>query len=138
MMSGNVTEADVSSLVQNLSAIVQQSPSTTAGNLASVVSLLRSVSSLSLENSLTVSNLTLQVRRFYTIYLACFEDGSYSVALAGLTRNTQARLALYSWKASWFHLPSARTVGLFYYTQVGGRISNAASCRKRIKSLDDG
>ena len=88
MMSGNVTEADVSSLVQNLSAIVQQSPSTTAGNLASVVSLLRSVSSLSLENSLTVSNLTLQVRHFYTIYLAYFEDRSYNVALAGLTRNT--------------------------------------------------
>lgn len=60
MMSGNVTETDVSSLVQNLSAIIQQSPSTTAGTLASVVSLLRSVASLSLENSLTVSNLTLQ------------------------------------------------------------------------------
>lgn len=84
MMSGNVTEADVSSLVQNLSTIVQQSSSTTAGTLASVVSLLRSVSSLSLENSLTVSNSTLQVRHFYTVYLAYFEAGSYNVALAGL------------------------------------------------------
>lgn len=85
MLSSNVTEADVSSLVQNLSAIVQQSPSTTAGTLASVVSLLRGVSSLSLKNSLTVSNLTLQVRHFYTIYLAYFEAGSYNVALADLT-----------------------------------------------------
>lgn len=83
-MSGNVTEADVSSLVQNLSTIVQQSSSTTAGTLASVVSLLRSVSSLSLENSLTVSNSTLQVRHFYTVYLAYFEAGSYNVALVGL------------------------------------------------------
>lgn len=85
MLSSNVTEADVSSLVQNLSAIVQQSPSTTAGTLASVVSLLRGVSSLSLKNSLRVSNLTLQVRHFYTIYLAYFEAGSYNVALADLT-----------------------------------------------------
>ncbi|XP_052599941.1 adhesion G-protein coupled receptor F1, partial [Peromyscus californicus insignis] len=60
MIAGNITEADVSSLVQNLSAIVQQSSSTTAGNLASVVSLLSDISSLSLEKSFTVSNLTLK------------------------------------------------------------------------------
>ncbi|XP_059137695.1 adhesion G-protein coupled receptor F1 [Peromyscus eremicus] len=60
MIAGNITEADVSSLVQNLSAIVQQSSSTTAGNLASVVSLLSDISSLSLANSFTVSNLTLK------------------------------------------------------------------------------
>nr|XP_042122167.1 adhesion G-protein coupled receptor F1 isoform X2 [Peromyscus maniculatus bairdii] len=59
MIAGNITEADVSSLVQNLSAIVESS-STTAGNLASVVSLLSDISSLSLENSFTVSNLTLK------------------------------------------------------------------------------
>ncbi|XP_036023010.1 adhesion G-protein coupled receptor F1 [Onychomys torridus] len=60
MIAGNITEADVSSLVQNLSAIVQQSSSTTAGNLASVVSFLSDISSLSLANSFTVSNLTLK------------------------------------------------------------------------------
>ncbi|KAL6036783.1 hypothetical protein STEG23_035085, partial [Scotinomys teguina] len=60
MISSNITEADVSSLVQNLSAIIQQDSSTTAGNLASVVSLLSHISSLSLEKSFTVSNLTLK------------------------------------------------------------------------------
>ncbi|XP_055471285.1 adhesion G-protein coupled receptor F1 [Psammomys obesus] len=60
MISGKITEEDVSSLVQNLSTILQQNPSTTAGNLASVVSLLSNVSSLSQANSFTVSNLTLK------------------------------------------------------------------------------
>ncbi|XP_034377685.1 adhesion G-protein coupled receptor F1 isoform X1 [Arvicanthis niloticus] len=60
MITGKITEARVASLVQNLSTIVLQSPSTTVGNLGSVVSLLSNISSLSLANSLTVSNLTLK------------------------------------------------------------------------------
>ncbi|XP_021084204.1 adhesion G-protein coupled receptor F1 isoform X2 [Mesocricetus auratus] len=60
MIAGNITEADVSSLVHSLSTIVQQSSSTTVGTLASVVSLLSDVASLSLANALTVSNLTLE------------------------------------------------------------------------------
>ncbi|NP_598537.2 adhesion G-protein coupled receptor F1 precursor [Mus musculus] len=59
MIAGKITEAGVASLVQNLSTILLQSPSTTVGNLGSVVSLLSNISSLSLANSLTVSNLTL-------------------------------------------------------------------------------
>ncbi|CAH7220030.1 adhesion G-protein coupled receptor F1 [Phodopus roborovskii] len=60
MIAGNITEADVSALVHNLSAIVQQSSSTTVGTLASVVSLLSDIASLSLAKALTVSNLTLE------------------------------------------------------------------------------
>ncbi|XP_042527873.1 adhesion G-protein coupled receptor F1 [Dipodomys spectabilis] len=60
VIAGNTTEEDISSLVQNLSAIIQKSPSTTAGNLASVVSILGNISSLSLANHLKVSNLTLK------------------------------------------------------------------------------
>ncbi|XP_031204080.1 adhesion G-protein coupled receptor F1 isoform X2 [Mastomys coucha] len=59
MIAGKITEAGVASLVQNLSTIILHSPSTTVGNLGSVVSLLSNISSLSLANSLTVSNLTL-------------------------------------------------------------------------------
>ncbi|XP_020040542.2 adhesion G-protein coupled receptor F1 isoform X1 [Castor canadensis] len=59
VIAGNVTESDVSSVVQNLSTIIQQSPSTTVGNLASVVSILSSVSSLSLAKHFKVSNSTL-------------------------------------------------------------------------------
>lgn len=55
-----ITEEGVASLVQNLSAIVLQSPSTTVGNLGSVVSLLRNISALSLANSFAVSNSTLK------------------------------------------------------------------------------
>ncbi|XP_052049553.1 adhesion G-protein coupled receptor F1 [Apodemus sylvaticus] len=60
MLAGKITEAGVASLVQNLSTIILQSPSTTVGNLGSVVSLLSNISSLSLANSLTVSSLTLK------------------------------------------------------------------------------
>ncbi|KAM4835425.1 adhesion G-protein coupled receptor F1 [Thomomys bottae] len=60
VIAGNATEEDVSSLVQNLSAIIQKSPSMTVGNLASVVSILGNVSSLSLVNHLKVSNVTLK------------------------------------------------------------------------------
>ncbi|XP_035308727.1 adhesion G-protein coupled receptor F1 isoform X3 [Cricetulus griseus] len=60
MIAGNITEDDVSSLVHNLSTIIQQSSSTTVGTLASVVSLLSNIASLSLANALTVSNLTLE------------------------------------------------------------------------------
>ncbi|OWK13086.1 ADGRF1 [Cervus elaphus hippelaphus] len=52
------TEAAVSSLVQKLAMVIQQSPSTTAGNLASVVSILGGISSL--KESFTVSNLTME------------------------------------------------------------------------------
>ncbi|XP_023400871.1 adhesion G-protein coupled receptor F1 isoform X1 [Loxodonta africana] len=57
---GNATEATMSSLVQNLSVIIEQSPSTTAGTLASVVSILGNVSSLSLANHFKVSNSTME------------------------------------------------------------------------------
>ncbi|XP_021568228.1 adhesion G-protein coupled receptor F1 isoform X2 [Carlito syrichta] len=57
---GNATEAAVSSLVRNLSVIIRQSPSTTAGNLASVVSILGNISSLSLASHLRVSNSTME------------------------------------------------------------------------------
>uniref|UniRef100_A0A2K5XIK8 Adhesion G protein-coupled receptor F1 n=1 Tax=Mandrillus leucophaeus TaxID=9568 RepID=A0A2K5XIK8_MANLE len=60
MIAGNATEAAVSSLVQNLSVIIRQSPSTTAGNLASVVSILSNVSSLSLASHFRVSNSTME------------------------------------------------------------------------------
>ncbi|KAL1771924.1 adhesion G-protein coupled receptor F1 isoform X5 [Sigmodon hispidus] len=60
MIADNITETDVSSLVQNLSVIFEQSSPTTVGNLASVVSLLSNISSLSLTKSFTVSNLTLK------------------------------------------------------------------------------
>ncbi|XP_055261869.1 adhesion G-protein coupled receptor F1 isoform X2 [Moschus berezovskii] len=52
------TEAAVSSLVQKLSMVIQQSPSTTAGDLASVVSVLGSISSL--KKSFVVSNSTME------------------------------------------------------------------------------
>uniref|UniRef100_A0A2I3GKZ0 Adhesion G protein-coupled receptor F1 n=1 Tax=Nomascus leucogenys TaxID=61853 RepID=A0A2I3GKZ0_NOMLE len=61
MIVGNATEAAVSSLVQNLSVIIRQNPSTTAGNLASVVSILSNISSLSLASHFRVSNSTMEV-----------------------------------------------------------------------------
>ncbi|XP_048203607.1 adhesion G-protein coupled receptor F1 [Perognathus longimembris pacificus] len=60
VIAGNATEEDVSSLVQNLSDIIQESPSTTAGNLAAVVSILGNISSLSMAKHLKVSNVTLK------------------------------------------------------------------------------
>nr|XP_055119816.1 adhesion G-protein coupled receptor F1 isoform X1 [Symphalangus syndactylus] len=60
MIVGNATEAAVSSLVQNLSVIIRQNPSTTAGNLASVVSILSNISSLSLASHFRVSNATME------------------------------------------------------------------------------
>lgn len=60
VIAGNATEAAVSSLVQNLSVIIQQNPLITAGNLASVVSILGTASSLSLENHFRVSNSTME------------------------------------------------------------------------------
>ncbi|XP_031290435.2 adhesion G-protein coupled receptor F1 [Camelus dromedarius] len=60
VIASNATEAAMSSLVQNLSIVLQQSPSTTAGNLASVVSILSDVLSLSLENHLRVTSLTVE------------------------------------------------------------------------------
>ncbi|XP_029800715.1 adhesion G-protein coupled receptor F1 [Suricata suricatta] len=60
VITGNATEAAVSSLVRNLSVIIQQNPSTTAGNLASVVSILDSVLSLSLSRHFKVSNSTME------------------------------------------------------------------------------
>uniref|UniRef100_A0A8C9GT04 Adhesion G protein-coupled receptor F1 n=1 Tax=Piliocolobus tephrosceles TaxID=591936 RepID=A0A8C9GT04_9PRIM len=60
MIAGNATEAAVSSLVQNLSIIIRQSRSTTAGNLASVVSILSDISSLSLASHFRVSNSTME------------------------------------------------------------------------------
>lgn len=59
-MAGNATEAAVSSLVGHLSVILQQNPTTTAGNLASVVSILSNVSSLSLASLLRLSNSTME------------------------------------------------------------------------------
>ncbi|KAF5929791.1 hypothetical protein HPG69_002516 [Diceros bicornis minor] len=60
VIAGNATEAAVSSFVRNLSVVIQQSPSTTAGNLASVVSILGSISSLSLASNFRVSNSTME------------------------------------------------------------------------------
>ncbi|XP_037586080.1 adhesion G-protein coupled receptor F1 [Cebus imitator] len=60
MIVGNATEAAVSSLVRNLSVIIRQSPSTTVGNLASVVSILGNISSLSLASHFKVSNSTME------------------------------------------------------------------------------
>ncbi|XP_053459519.1 adhesion G-protein coupled receptor F1 isoform X2 [Nycticebus coucang] len=60
VMASSATEAAVSSLVQNLSVILQKNPSTTAGNLASVVSILGSVSSLSLASHFRVSSSTME------------------------------------------------------------------------------
>ncbi|XP_047653009.1 adhesion G-protein coupled receptor F1 isoform X3 [Phacochoerus africanus] len=56
----SATEAAMSSFVQNLSIIIQQNPSTTAGNLASVVALLGNVSSLSRASNFSVSNSTME------------------------------------------------------------------------------
>ncbi|XP_077620963.1 adhesion G-protein coupled receptor F1 isoform X2 [Crocuta crocuta] len=60
VIAGNATEATVSSLVRNLSLVIQQNPSTTAGNLASVVSILDNVLSLSLSGHFKVSNSTME------------------------------------------------------------------------------
>nr|8HC0_A Chain A, Adhesion G-protein coupled receptor F1 [Homo sapiens] len=60
MIVGNATEAAVSSFVQNLSVIIRQNPSTTVGNLASVVSILSNISSLSLASHFRVSNSTME------------------------------------------------------------------------------
>ncbi|EHB10905.1 Putative G-protein coupled receptor 110 [Heterocephalus glaber] len=59
-IADSATQADVSSVVRELSGILKQSPATTAGSLASVVSLLSSVSSLSLEKGFMVSDSTLE------------------------------------------------------------------------------
>ncbi|XP_072688854.1 adhesion G-protein coupled receptor F1 isoform X1 [Canis lupus baileyi] len=60
VMAGHATETAVSSLVRNLSVVIRQNPSTTAGNLASVVSILDSVLSLSLASHFKVSNSTME------------------------------------------------------------------------------
>ncbi|XP_021577519.3 adhesion G-protein coupled receptor F1 isoform X1 [Ictidomys tridecemlineatus] len=60
LIANSATEMDMSSLVQNLSVIIQQNPSTTAGNLASVVSILGNISFLSMAKNFKVSNLTLE------------------------------------------------------------------------------
>ncbi|XP_004408504.1 PREDICTED: probable G-protein coupled receptor 110 isoform X2 [Odobenus rosmarus divergens] len=60
VITGNATETAVSSLVRNLSVVIQQNPSTTAGNLASVVSILDNALSLLLESHLKVSNSTME------------------------------------------------------------------------------
>ncbi|XP_036723601.1 adhesion G-protein coupled receptor F1 isoform X1 [Balaenoptera musculus] len=60
VIASNATEATVSSLVQNLSMVIQENPSTTAGNLASVVSILGNISSLSLERHFNVSISTME------------------------------------------------------------------------------
>ncbi|XP_004673606.1 PREDICTED: probable G-protein coupled receptor 110 [Condylura cristata] len=60
VLAGNATEAAVSSMVRHLSVIIQKDLLTTAGNLASVVSILGSVSSLSLVNLFRVSNSTME------------------------------------------------------------------------------
>ncbi|XP_006926889.1 adhesion G-protein coupled receptor F1 [Pteropus alecto] len=60
VIAGNATEAAVSSLVRNLSVVIQQNPLITAGNLASVVSILGNVSSLSLARHFRVSNSTME------------------------------------------------------------------------------
>ncbi|XP_032449066.1 adhesion G-protein coupled receptor F1-like [Lynx canadensis] len=60
VIAGNATEAAVSSLVRNLSVVIRQNPSTTAGNLASVVSILDNVLSLSLSSHFKVSNSTME------------------------------------------------------------------------------
>nr|KAF6362454.1 adhesion G protein-coupled receptor F1 [Pipistrellus kuhlii] len=60
VIASNATEAAMSSLVRNLSVLIQQNPSTTAGNLASVVSILGNVSSLSLASHFSVSNSTME------------------------------------------------------------------------------
>ncbi|KAB0397842.1 hypothetical protein E2I00_004470, partial [Balaenoptera physalus] len=62
VIASNATEATVSSLVQNLSMVILENPSTTAGNLASVVSILGNISSLSLERHFNVSISTMEVR----------------------------------------------------------------------------
>ncbi|KAM6185133.1 adhesion G-protein coupled receptor F1 [Rhynchocyon petersi] len=59
-MASNATEAAMSSLVRNLSVIIGQNPATTAGNLASVVSILGNISSLSLASHFKVSNSTIE------------------------------------------------------------------------------
>ncbi|XP_045049408.2 adhesion G-protein coupled receptor F1 isoform X1 [Desmodus rotundus] len=60
VVASNATEAAMSSVVRNLSVLIQQNPSTTAGNLASVVSILGNVSSLSLASHFRVSNSTME------------------------------------------------------------------------------
>uniref|UniRef100_G1P4U0 Adhesion G protein-coupled receptor F1 n=1 Tax=Myotis lucifugus TaxID=59463 RepID=G1P4U0_MYOLU len=60
VIASNATEAAMSSLVRNLSVLIQQNPSTTAGNLASVVSILGNISSLSLASHFRVSNSTME------------------------------------------------------------------------------
>ncbi|XP_059034174.1 adhesion G-protein coupled receptor F1 [Mustela nigripes] len=60
VITGNATETAVSSLVRNLSVVIQQNPSTTAGNLASVVSILDNVLSLSLASHFKVSSSTME------------------------------------------------------------------------------
>ncbi|KAM7135705.1 adhesion G-protein coupled receptor F1 [Molossus nigricans] len=60
VITNNATEAAMSSVVRNLSVVIQQSPSTTAGNLASVVSILGQVSSLSLASHFSVSSSTME------------------------------------------------------------------------------
>ncbi|XP_027694095.1 adhesion G-protein coupled receptor F1 isoform X1 [Vombatus ursinus] len=54
-IQGNITEAAVSTMMQELSTIIQKSPSTTAGSLGSVVSILRQVSSLSFSSHVQLS-----------------------------------------------------------------------------------
>ncbi|XP_072498479.1 adhesion G-protein coupled receptor F1 isoform X2 [Notamacropus eugenii] len=54
-IQGNITEATVSTTMQELVTIIQKSPSTTAGSLGSVVSILRQISSLSFSSHVQLS-----------------------------------------------------------------------------------
>uniref|UniRef100_A0A8C3WJR8 Adhesion G protein-coupled receptor F1 n=1 Tax=Catagonus wagneri TaxID=51154 RepID=A0A8C3WJR8_9CETA len=60
VIASHATEVALSSLVQNLSVIIQQNRSATAGDLASVVSLLGNVSSLSRAGGFGVANSTME------------------------------------------------------------------------------
>ncbi|XP_074093237.1 adhesion G-protein coupled receptor F1 isoform X2 [Macrotis lagotis] len=52
---GNITEEQVSTIMQELSTIIQKSPSTTAGSLGSIVSVMRIISSLSFSSHVQFS-----------------------------------------------------------------------------------
>ncbi|XP_068921913.1 adhesion G-protein coupled receptor F1 isoform X2 [Petaurus breviceps papuanus] len=54
-IQGNITEAAVSTMMQELSTIIQKNPSTTAGSLGSTVSILRQISSLSFSSHVQLS-----------------------------------------------------------------------------------
>ncbi|KAK1338335.1 hypothetical protein QTO34_001450 [Cnephaeus nilssonii] len=104
VIASNATEAAMSSLVRNLSVLIQQNPSTTAGNLASVVSILGNVSSLSLASHFSVSNSTMEVwSALAVITLPCLGllvggvllSGQHSAVSAGL-RTEDRSMILYT------------------------------------------